>query len=147
MVRKKLNDQGFTLIEIMVVIVILGILAGLIVPRIMGRPEEARRMKARVQIESIETALKLYKLDNGYYPTTEQGLQALIEAPAVGQLPKAWREGGYLEKGKVPKDPWDNEYVYLCPGIHGDFDLISYGSDGEPGGEDKDKDVNNWELE
>jgi general secretion pathway protein G len=146
-VRKKLNDQGFTLIEIMVVIVILGILAGLIVPRIMGRPEEARRMKARVQIESIETALKLYKLDNGYYPTTEQGLQALIEAPAVGQLPKAWREGGYLEKGKVPKDPWDNEYVYLCPGIHGDFDLISYGSDGEPGGEDKDKDVNNWELE
>ena len=138
---------GFTLIELMVVIVILGILAGLIIPRIMGRPEEARRMKARVQIESIETSLKLYKLDNGYYPGTEQGLQALIEPPAVGQLPRAWREGGYLEKGKVPKDPWANEYVYLCPGIHGDYDLISYGADGEPGGEDKDQDINNWELE
>ena len=147
MLRDRLTDRGFTLIELMVVIVILGILAGLIVPRIMGRPEEARRMKARVQIESIETALKLYKLDNGYYPTTEQGLQALVEPPAVGQLPRAWREGGYLEKGKVPKDPWGNEYVYLCPGIHGDFDLVSYGADGEPGGEDKDQDVNNWELE
>lgn len=138
---------GFTLIELMVVIVILGILAGLIVPRIMGRPEEARRMKARIQIESIETTLKLYKLDNGYYPSTEQGLQALVEPPAVGQLPRAWREGGYLEKGKVPKDPWGNEYVYLCPGIHGDYDLISYGADGEPGGEDKDQDINSWELE
>jgi general secretion pathway protein G len=131
----------------MVVIVILGILAGLIIPRIMGRPEEARRMKARVQIESIETALKLYKLDNGSYPSTEQGLEALVEAPSVGQLPRAWRDGGYLEKGRVPKDPWDNEFIYLSPGVNSDFDLISYGSDGEPGGEDKDKDVNNWELE
>ena len=141
------NQRGFTLIELMVVIVILGILAGLIIPRIMGRPEEARRMKARVQMESIETALKLYKLDNGSYPTTEQGLQALVEAPTVGQLPKAWREGGYLEKGKVPKDPWDNEFVYLSPGVNSDFDLISYGADGEPGGEDINKDINNWELE
>jgi general secretion pathway protein G len=141
------NQRGFTLIELMVVIVILGILAGLIIPRIMGRPEEARRMKARVQIESIETALKLYKLDNGSYPTTEQGLQALVEAPTVGQLPKAWRDGGYLEKGKVPKDPWDNEFVYLSPGVNSDFDLISYGADGEPGGEDINKDINNWELD
>ena len=140
-------SNGFTLIELMVVIVILGILAGLIVPRIMGRPEEARRMKARVQLESIETALKLYKLDNGSYPTTEQGLQALVEAPGSGRLAKAWREGGYLEKGKVPLDPWDNEYVYLSPGIHGDFDLMSYGFDGEPGGEGKDKDINSWETE
>ena len=138
---------GFTLIELMVVIIILGILAGLIVPRIMGRPEEARRMKARVQIESIETALKLYKLDNGYYPTTEQGLQALVQPPTVGRLPKKWREGGYLEKAKVPTDPWGNEYVYLSPGIHHDFDLTSHGADGQQGGEGKDQDINNWELE
>ncbi|UCF86446.1 MAG: type II secretion system major pseudopilin GspG [Desulfobacteraceae bacterium] len=141
------NQRGFTLIELMVVIVILGVLAGLIIPRIMGRPEEARRMKARVQIESIETALKLYKLDNGSYPSTEQGLQALVEAPTVGQLPRAWREGGYLEKGRVPKDPWDNEFVYLSPGVHSDLDISSYGADGEPGGEDENKDINNWELE
>ena len=104
-------------------------------------------MKARVQIESIETALKLYKLDNGSYPSTEQGLQALVEAPSVGQLAKAWRDGGYLEKGRVPKDPWDNEFIYLSPGVNSDFDLISYGADGEPGGEDINEDVNNWELE
>lgn len=147
MVRKHSNTKGFTLIELMVVIVILGILAGLIIPRIMGRPEEARRMKARVQMESMETALRLYKLDNGAYPTTEQGLQALIEAPTTGELPKAWRKGGYLEKGKVPKDPWGYEYVYLSPGLHGDFDLTSYGADGQPGGEERDQDVNNWEQE
>ncbi|NVM21205.1 MAG: type II secretion system major pseudopilin GspG [Desulfobacterales bacterium] len=139
--------SGFTLIELMVVIVILGILAGLIIPRIMGRPEEARRMKARVQIESIDTALKLYKLDNGTYPSTEQGLDALVEPPSVGELPRAWRDGGYMEKSKVPKDPWDNEYVYLSPGLNDDFDLISYGADGQPGGEDEYADVNNWELE
>lgn len=147
MVKEKRVEHGFTLIEILIVIVILGILAGLIVPRIMGRPEEARRMKAWVQIESIETALKLYKLDNGVYPTTEQGLQALVESPTIGQAPRKWREGGYLEKGKVPNDPWDNEYVYLSPGLNGDFDLISYGPDGEPGGEGRDEDINNWELE
>jgi general secretion pathway protein G len=139
--------RGFTLIELMVVIVILGILAGLIVPRIMGRPEEARRMKAKVQIESIETALKLYKLDNGSYPSTEQGLQALVEAPTVGVLPRAWREGGYLEKGRVPVDPWGNEFVYLNPGLHGDFDLSSYGPDGQAGGDGEDMDVNNWDME
>lgn len=147
MLRQRLNQCGFTLIEIMVVLVILGILVGFVGVRIMGKPEEARRTKAKVQISSLETALKLYKLENGSYPTTEQGLQALVEAPTVGQLPKAWRKGGYLEKGKVPKDPWENDYVYLSPGLHGDFDLISYGSDGEPGGEDKDEDINNWELD
>jgi len=144
---RRFGNGGFTLIELMVVIVILGILAGLIIPRIMGRPEEARQMKAKVQMESIETALRLYKLDNGDYPTTEQGLQALVEAPTVGELPKAWRQGGYLEKGKMPKDPWDNDYIYLCPGLHGDFDLISYGADGQPGGEDKNVDINSWELD
>ena len=141
------GNGGFTLIELMVVIVILGILAGLIIPRIMGRPEEARQMKAKVQMESIETALRLYKLDNGDYPTTEQGLQALVEPPTVGELPRAWRQGGYLEKGKMPKDPWENDYIYLCPGLHGDFDLVSYGADGQPGGEDKNADINSWELD
>ncbi len=145
MLKEKRNNRGFTLIELMVVIVILGILAGLIIPRIMGRPEEARRMKAKIQIESIETAIKLYRLDNGEYPSTEQGLEALVEPPTVGQLPKAWRKGGYLEKGKVPKDPWGNDYIYLCPGLHDDFDLMSYGADGEPGGEDNNADINSWE--
>ncbi|MCG6910809.1 MAG: type II secretion system major pseudopilin GspG [Deltaproteobacteria bacterium] len=141
------SNLGFTLIELMVVIVILGILAGLIVPRIMGRPEEARQMKAKMTIESLETSLRLYKLDNGSYPTTEQGLQALIEKPDTGNIPKRWREGGYLEKGRVPKDPWDNEFVYLSPGVNGDFDIVSYGADGVAGGEGKDKDISNWELE
>lgn len=141
------DRQGFTLIEIMVVMVILGILAGLIVPRIMDRPEEARRTKAAIQIQAIEQALKLYKLDNGEYPSTEQGLQALVEAPSVGRLAKRWRKEGYLEKGRVPKDPWGFDFVYISPGLHGDFDLMSYGPDGEPGGEDADADVNNWEIE
>ena len=144
---KKHTERGFTLIELMVVIVILGILAGLIIPRIMGRPDEARRAKARIQMEAIETSLKLYKLDNGNYPTTDQGLQALVEAPTIGTLPKNWRQGGYLERNKVPKDPWDNDYVYLCPGVHGEFDLSSYGADGQPGGDDKNKDINSWESD
>lgn len=145
MKNMKCNEKGFTLIELMVVIVILGILAGLIVPRIMGRPDEARQAKARIQMESIETALKLYKLDHGHYPSTEQGLQALVEPPALGPALKNWRQGGYLEKGKVPKDPWGNEFVYISPGAHGDYDLISRGADGEPGGDGKNKDINSWE--
>ncbi len=141
------GNHGFTLIELMVVMVILGILAGLIVPRIMDRPEEARRTKAGVQIQSIEQALKLYKLDNGRYPTTEQGLQALVEPPSVGNLASKWRSGGYLEKGKVPKDPWGNEFIYISPGLHGDVDLSSYGPDGQAGGDGMDADINNWEME
>jgi len=144
---ERFNHKGFTLIELMVVIVILGILAGLIVPRIMGRPDEARQLKAKIQIESIETALKLYKLDNGSYPGTEQGLLALVEQPATGNIPVKWREGGYLEKGKLPKDPWDNDFVYLSPGVHGEYDIVSYGADGVPGGEGKNMDINSWEIE
>ncbi len=144
---KQNGIHGFTLIELMVVIVILGILAGLIVPRIMGRPEEAKQLKAKLTIESLETSLRLYKLDNGSYPTTEQGLQALIERPDTGNVPKSYRNGGYLEKGRVPRDPWENEFVYLSPGINGEYDVISYGADGVPGGEGKNKDINSWELD
>jgi general secretion pathway protein G len=143
----KKDSRGFTLIEIMVVIIILGILAVYIGPKIMGRPEEARRTKTKVDIAALETALKLYKLDNGIYPSTEQGLQALVEKPESGIVPNKWRDGGYLDKNKVPKDPWGNDFVYLSPGVHGDFDIISYGSDGVPGGEGQNMDINNWEIE
>jgi general secretion pathway protein G len=143
---KRANQNGFTLIELMVVIVILGILAGLIVPRIMNRPEEAKQLKAKMQIESIGTALKLYKLDMGKYPTTEEGLQALVTAPAADNASK-WRKGGYLEKGKVPRDPWENEFIYLSPGANGDYDLISYGADGVAGGEETNKDITSWDTE
>jgi general secretion pathway protein G len=142
------SNRGFTLIELMVVVIILGILALYITPKIMGEPEKAKRVKARMDITTLETALKMYKLDNGVYPSTEQGLKALVEKPETGTAPKKWREGGYLEKGKVPKDPWGNEFVYICPVVNGDFDLSSYGKDGAPGGEDEDdKDINNWEIE
>jgi general secretion pathway protein G len=144
-VRLILNRSGFTLIEIMVVIIILGILVGLVVPRLMEKPEKARKVKAQMQIESISAALKEYKLDNGDYPTTEQGLEALVEKPSIGKIPKKYPEKGYLSK--IPKDPWDNDYVYISPGEHGDFDLISYGADGEEGGEGKDADVRSWEIE
>ena len=140
------NNHGFTLIELMVVMVILGILASMIVPRIMDRPEEARRTKAAVDIGALSQALQLYKLDNGKYPTTDQGLQALIELPSVGRLATKWRKGGYLDKARVPMDPWESDFIYISPGLHGDFDLMSYGPDGEPGGEDLDADINNWEI-
>ncbi len=139
------NQRGFTLIEIMVVVVILGILAGIVVPRLLDRPEEARRTKAAVQLKSIEEALSLYKLDNGIFPSTEQGLAALVSKPEVGVIPTRYRDGGYMKK--VPMDPWNNNYVYLSPGVHGDFDLLSYGADGEPGGEGKNADITSWDLE
>jgi general secretion pathway protein G len=142
------DRRGFTLIELMVVVIILGILALYITPKIMGEPEKAKRVKAKMDIATLETALKMYKLDNGVYPSTEQGLIALVEPPETGTIPKKWRTGGYLEKHKVPKDPWGNEFVYISPGVNGDFDLSSYGKDGTPGGEEEDdKDINNWEVE
>lgn len=139
------NEKGFTLIELMVVIVILGILAGMIVPRIMDRPEDARRTKAEIDIGTLKQALQMYRLDNGKYPSMDQGLRALIEPPAAGQLAKNWK-GPYLDKSSVPKDPWDNEYIYVSPGNHSDFDLVSYGSDNEPGGEGMDADINSWDM-
>jgi len=141
-VLSRLRRKGFTLIELMVVIVILGILAGLVLPRFMGRTEEAKRTKAKLQIENLEAALKLYKLDSGTYPSTEQGLEALVQKPTTGVVPKNWREEGYLEKGQIPMDPWGTPYVYLSPGVKNkDFDLKSLGADGEEGGEGENQDI------
>lgn len=139
------GSRGFTLIEIMVVLIIIGLLAGIVVPRLMGRTEEAKRTKASVQIKNLQSALDLYKLDSGIYPSTEQGLQALVEKPALGEMPRGWKEGGYMDK--IPKDPWGNNYMYISPGVHGDYDLYSYGADGEEGGEGKDADIQSWNLE
>lgn len=143
----KLNNQGFTLIELLVVMLILGLLIGIVGPKLMGRGDDAKVSATRIQIESMSSALKMYKLDNGAYPSTEQGLEALVSQPQSGDVPKKWRKGGYLEKGKVPQDPWLNDYVYMSPGSHGDFDLLSYGADGAAGGEEYNKDINNWESE
>lgn len=139
------NRNGFTLIEIMVVIVILALLAALVGPKLMGRTDDAKITDARVQIKNMETALKLYKLDNGNFPTTEQGLAALVTKPTVGIIPKNYKEGGYLESQKVPKDPWGNDYLYVSPGEHGDYDLFSFGADGAKGGEGKNADIASWE--
>jgi len=140
------NNKGFTLIEIMVVIVILALLAALVAPKLMGRTDDAKITDARVQIKNIETALKLYKLDNGYYPTTEQGLAALVTKPTVGVIPKGYKDGGYLESKKIPKDPWSNDYLYISPGEHGDYDLFSYGFDGVKDGEGKNADITSWDT-
>lgn len=142
------NNRGFTLIEILVVVIILGIFIGLVSTRIMDKPEEARRTKAKLQIENLSAALEQYYLDTGFYPSTEQGLEALVEKPTVGRIPKKYREGGYLKGGKVPLDPWGTGYVYLSPGVNSrEFDLESYGADGEDGGEGNDADVESWNLQ
>lgn len=141
------NESGFTLIELMVVILILGLLAGTVMPKLIGRAEDAKRTQAAVQIRNMESALQLFHLDNGFYPSTEQGLDALVARPGTGRVPARWREEGYLEKGQIPRDPWGNEYVYLSPGTHNpDFDLRSLGADGAEGGEGKDADIENWNL-
>ena len=126
----------------MVVVVILGILAALIVPKIISRPDEARISAARQDVATLAQALKLYKLDNLAYPTTDQGLQALVNKPAAAPIPMNWKTGGYLER--LPKDPWGHDYRYLNPGLHGEIDIYSLGADGEPGGEGNDADVGNW---
>ncbi len=130
----------------MVVITILGILAALIVPRVVGRTDDARVAAAKQDIASIMQALKLYRLDNGSYPTTEQGLKALIAKPTLEPLPSNWKQGGYLERSSVPKDPWGSEYKYLNPGLRSEVDVFSYGRDGQSGGEGVDADVGSWQL-
>ncbi|MGB8147314.1 MAG: type II secretion system major pseudopilin GspG [Azonexus sp.] len=140
MLRKR--HSGFTLIEVMIVIVILGVLAALIVPKVMGRPDEARMAAARQDIFTIMQSLKLYKLDNRRYPTTEQGLAALVQKPSQAPLPQNWSAGGYLER--LPNDPWGQPYQYLNPGLHGEIDVMSFGADGQPGGQGVDADIGNW---
>lgn len=134
--------RGFTLIEIMVVVVILGILAVLIVPRVVGRTDDARAVAAKQDVAAIMQALKLYRLDNGRYPSTEQGLPALVAKPQSAPAPTNWKQ--YLDR--IPKDPWGNVYLYLNPGVHGEIDVFSLGADGKPGGSGADTDVGSWDL-
>jgi general secretion pathway protein G len=138
------RQHGFTLLEVMVVVVILGILAALVVPKILGRPDEARAIAARQDIASLMQALKLYRLDNHRYPSTEQGLQALVAAPASAPLAPNWKAGGYVER--LPRDPWGNPYQYLVPGVRGELDVFSTGADGAAGGEGIDADIGSWTL-
>lgn len=139
-----LRSKGFTLIEVMVVIVILGVLAALVVPKVMSRPDEARVMAARQDVASLMQALKLYRLDNKRYPTTEQGLAALVGKPTSGPAADNWKAEGYVER--LPKDPWGQAYQYLNPGLRGEIDVFSLGADGEPGGEGNNADIGNWNL-
>ena len=136
--------QAFTLIEVMVVVAILAVLAALIVPKVMSRPDEARVVAARQDIAALLQALKLYRLDNLRYPSTEQGLAALIARPTLAPVPPNWKAGGYLER--LPRDPWGNPYQYLNPGLRGEIDVLSFGADGAPGGEGFDADVGSWNL-
>lgn len=134
--------RGFTLIEIMVVVVIMGVLAALVVPRLMGRTDDARILAAKQDIATLMQALKLYRLDNQRYPTTEQGLQALVTRPSAAPIPQNWKTGGYLDR--LNRDPWGNPYQYLSPGTRGEIDVFSYGADGKPGGTGIDADVGSW---
>lgn len=141
------GEEGFTLLELMVVIVILGILAVAVVPRFMDAPDKAKISRAKMDIEALDTAINRYRLDVGRYPGTEQGLAALVTPPSGTEDAARWAKGGYIKGGRVPKDPWNNEYVYTCPGTRGDFDITSYGADGQAGGEDINADINSWGLE
>lgn len=139
------RQKGFTLIEIMVVVVIIGLLATLVLPRVLGRQEQAQIEKAKADIQALSSALKLYKLDNFNYPSTQQGLEALTRRPNGDPPANNWKNGGYIER--LPTDPWGNDYQYLSPGQHGDFDIWSYGSDGKPGGEEAAADIGNWDAD
>lgn len=140
---RKDRAVGFTLIEVLVVVAILGILAALVVPRIMDRPDEAKRLAAKANVNTIVQALKMYRLDNGTYPSTDQGLAALVQRPTTPPAPANWKQGGYLDN--LPKDPWGGDYQYLNPGTHGEIDVFSLGSDHARGGEGNAADIGNWE--
>ncbi len=141
--RNKGKQSGFTLIEIMVVVVIIGILASVVVPRIMDNPDKARVAKAQNDIRALGSALDIYRLDNFVYPTTDQGLEALVSEPTIAPLPPNWKQGGYIKK--LNSDPWGNEYLYLSPGEHGEIDIFSLGADGVPGGEGANADIGSWD--
>ncbi|MBI4209400.1 MAG: type II secretion system major pseudopilin GspG [Deltaproteobacteria bacterium] len=142
------KEKGFTLIEIMVVVIIIGLLVSIVGVNVISRVDTAKRVAAKNQMKSLESALSLYRLDTGTYPKTEQGMKALLEKPATGDVSSAYREGGYLDANAIPKDPWGHEYVYLSPGSEGrEYEVISYGADGEPGGEGKDADIQSWTME
>ena len=143
--KNRSRSGGFTLIEIMVVVVILGILAAIIVPKLADQPDKARVAKAQQDIRALESALQLYKLDNFYYPSTQQGLEALVTKPSGDPQPRNYKQGGYIPR--LPKDPWGTPYQYLSPGVKGEYDVFSYGADGKPGGDGVDSDVGNWNLE
>jgi len=144
--KKNFNKHhGFTLIEVMVVVVILGILAAVVVPRIMDNPDKARITKAKQDIRAIESALNLYRLDNFAYPSTDQGLEALITPPGELSSSANYKQGGYIRK--LPKDPWGSPYLYLSPGEHSEIDIYSLGSDGAPGGSSVAADIGNWTIE
>ena len=142
--KRPRSGRGFTLIEVMVVIVILGILAALVVPKIMSRPDEARAVAAKQDIASLMQALKLYRLDNRRYPSSEQGLAALVDKPQLAPIPEGWKAGGYVER--LPRDPWGQPYQFLNPGLRGEIDVFSFGADGVAGGEGADADIGNWAL-
>ncbi|MFH0255724.1 type II secretion system major pseudopilin GspG [Vibrio rumoiensis] len=148
---KKLNlstkkQSGFTLLEVMVVVVILGILASFVVPNLLGNKEKADQQKAVTDIVALENALDMYKLDNSVYPTTDQGLDALVSKPTGSPEPRNYREGGYIKR--LPNDPWGGDYQYLSPGDHGTVDIFTLGSDGQEGGDDgSQKDIGNWNIQ
>ena len=138
------KQSAFTLIEVMIVVVILGILAAVVIPKILDRPDQARIVAASADIRVIMQQLKIYRLDNTFYPSTDQGLQALIVKPTTNPIPMNWKQGGYLER--LPNDPWGRPYLYLNPGVKGEIDVMSYGADGQPGGEGNNADIGSWGL-